>query len=242
MRGLKGELWIVGTRDIMRILGENSPNAAMPMQLVRSLDPIADEQRAVWSQSDSDWAEIGVAFDQRFGAGMNRGEILLQIEILQRMDAPGTGDQAAVVFRWKIIGLVRHDRARSFARARDHAQRPRQFAEPSGEGMRAAPSQRIPITVIAAFHDVHQPARRPPIGIVVDRKQSAKIVKANMERIPEANRDFLELAAIGPATKNAATFRAGNLAVAAAVQRVRFAEIFAEAKINIAAKIKSKSR
>ena len=68
---------------------------------------------------------------------------------------------------------VGDDGRRRFAGAADHRQRAGQLAVPSLQRVRAGPAVLVEIAVVAARHDVQQPARRAGVGIVVDGEDPA---------------------------------------------------------------------
>ena len=111
-----------------------------------------------------------------------------ELVALDAMIAPTRDPQAAGVW---------HDRGRAFADAADHRQRAGQFAVPGLQRMRAGAAVLVEVAVVAARHDVQQPARRAGIRIVVDGEDAAVRHDANAERIPDAAGESLQVLAVG---------------------------------------------
>ena len=91
-----------------------------------------------------------------------------------------------------------------------------------------------PIAVIAPFHDVQEPARRPGVGVVIHREKTSELVEAQTERVPEAGGDVLEFRAVGPAPIDIAAFAAaGQGRPIAADQPIVGSQVLTEPEIDI---------
>ena len=103
------------------------------------------------------------------------------------------------------------------------------------EGMRALAAVAEAIAVVAAGHDVQQPARAARVGIVIHHEQPAKRVEAVMEGVPEARRHAHQLAAIGPTAKMLPPSPPPSSVVPSrADQLVRGAQVLAHAEDQVA--------
>ena len=82
---------------------------------------------------------------------------------------------------------------------------------------------------------MHQPARRPGIGIVVDREDPSVDVPTDAERVPETGGDTAKVAAVGRTPKDAAAFAAaGERRAVRGDELVIGAEVLTEVEEQIA--------
>ena len=151
------------------------------MHGVRFVNPIADIQRTIRSDGDRNRPKIVAAGHQRRHLGPDGRTMLARREAIDAMVAPGCGQHLAAIFGRQIVRLISHDARRRFAGRRGHRQRARQFAVPSDERMQTGAAIAEAVSIIAARHDVQQAARRPRIGIVIDRTSAGRSCRSKCE-------------------------------------------------------------
>src|SRR6516162_2477586 len=102
---------------------------------------------------------------------------------------------------------------------------------PGIKRMRALASIAEAVAIVASLDDMQQAARRPRIGIVVDREEPAIRIEATLKRVPKTGGEPLDVAPVRLAAEHVAPFAAaGEAAAVAADQLVWEAEVFSHAK------------
>ena len=142
--------------------------------------------------------------------GLERGPARLKPVPLDPMVAPGGHQQVAAVVLGQVVRLVGEHAAGRLAGAGDHGQGAGQLAVPGRERVQALAAVAEPIAVIAPFHDVQEPARRTRVGVVVHGEEPAEGVEGDVERIPEAGGDPLQLRPVGPAPVDVSSLAAAR--------------------------------
>ncbi len=166
--------------------GPDAPDSTVSVDVVGTIDPVADEQRPVRPDRDTDGSEVLVTDHDRRPSGTERGPSGLKVEAVNAVVAPGRDEQGTTVRTRQAVRLVDDQARRRLARAGDHRQHAGQIAVPGGQGVEAAPAVAEAVAVVAALHDMEQPAGWPRIGVIVHGEESAKRIERLVERIPEA--------------------------------------------------------
>ncbi len=161
------------------------------MHLVLPQHPVAAIQAAVRRYGQANRSEIDPALDQWLGYGFERRTTLDQPEPVDPMVAPTGHQEVPNVLTRQTTRFVGDDSRWSLTRPGQHRQRPGNLAVPTRERMKPLATVPVTIAIIAPLDDVHQPARRQAVGIVVDAEQATEGVDTIGMRIPETGGDML---------------------------------------------------
>ena len=156
----------------------DAPDSPATVDLVVSQNPVGQIERPVGGCSDADGAEVLVADDEGLGDRLVGGPFLLQSKSVDTMVPPAAADQITDELLGESGTLVSEETAGSLARPGQHGQGSGNLTVPRGEGMQSLAAIAKSIAEIATANGVHQPARGPAVGIVIDGKQMTERIDA----------------------------------------------------------------
>src|SRR5439155_25670147 len=146
--------------------------------------------------------EVLPALDERLAVRGEARALRLERVALDAVVRPRRHEQFPAVLVRQPVRLVAHHLARRLARPRDVRQRAGQLAVPRLEDVPPGAAVAELEPVVAALHDVYEPARRRRVRVVVHYEQPAVDVAAGAERVPEPGRHAAELLAVGRAVED----------------------------------------
>ena len=101
----------------------------------------------------------------------------------------------------------------------------------------------ITITIVASRNNLHKPARRPAVGVVIEREHSSEAIDATRVRIPEARGNAFEVGPVEAAAVDVSTFASpGEGHSIGTDQFVIRSQVFSASEIEPSQRIESQSR
>src|SRR5262249_30730132 len=132
------------------LLRADAPDAALAVDRVRLVHPVAQVDRTVWSDRDGHRPKVVAAAHDRLRLGPERCPIWLRPEALDNVVAPRRREQAAAVLGRQSHGFIGDDATGCLAGAGHHAEGAGQLAVPALEGVRTLAAITEAIAVVAA--------------------------------------------------------------------------------------------